>query len=424
MALLILSLAFVMVCLAGRPGPPACAHVPARTCRGALPHPPVSSHTYMKKHLLFLSLLCGVLSSAGDQLPEFADCRKECELVLCPQDPNVRATSPSGGSFGSISAKVDAIDDLIELYSKNSINPVSEIIFNWDCALDCNYKCQQIVHSRRKHAGLPTVKFYGKWPFWRVAGVTEFCSVLFSVANFYVCYSNFRKMATYYAANKAQAAGNDPQSASRSVMAWQYCILLSTLMLGWLFSTVFHIRDTKISETMDYLGAGLIVVANFNAIAVRYFNLHEKRLTRRVFQALMLAMLLGHYSRLYRHWDYDYNMRFSIFMGICSVVLWFLHSLHMNRVFRDSARVYSDPYERRIVKKLLFMGFRASLVPFIPILLNLYLLCAIYFEVNDFEPWLGLLDAHSVWHICTILPPLIWYDWNIWDLELSSRSFK
>lgn len=53
----------------------------------------------------------------------------------------------------------------------------------WSCEDNCQYKCMHEVHEQRMKDGLPTVKFFGKWPFTRVWGCQEIMSVIFSIAN-------------------------------------------------------------------------------------------------------------------------------------------------------------------------------------------------------------------------------------------------
>lgn len=348
---------------------------------------------------IFLLALAVVEASVGDNLSEFKLCCRDCNTVTC------LASSPS------------------QKYAENSINPISAKLFGWDCSLDCDYKCQQQITNSRKRLGLEVVQFYGKWPFQRVFGVTEFFSTVFSMANFYVNYINFEKILRFYKVNE----NTNPDKAS---MFYQYLVLLVVSMGGWIFSSIFHIRDFPLTETLDYMGAGMIAMANFNAIFIRYFGLYrlERRRRRWLFQIILCLVLMAHYTKLYHHWDYSYNMRFNVFFGILAVVLWILHSLDVNRKYREKAHIYSNsiyllPHETRILAKLNHIGLsRSKYIPLIPVALNLFLLLTVLLEMVDFVPLFMLVDAHSLWHLCTIFPPLIWYDWNVWDLELSSRT--
>ncbi|OBA21347.1 Per1-like protein [Metschnikowia bicuspidata var. bicuspidata NRRL YB-4993] len=349
----------------------------------------------------YLLLLVAPLAHAsiGDRLPEFALCVKDCEAETC--------------STSSPSLK----------YLQDSVNPLSAILFAWDCPLDCNYKCQQKVTRIRQNAGLDVVQFYGKWPFRRVLGVTELFSTVFSMANLYVNYGNLPRLLRHYRANKS----THPEKAC---MLFQYLVLLVVSIAGWTGSSVFHIRDFPATEALDYLGASAMSVANFNAIFVRYFGLfrHERRRVRRLVHIVLTIVLLGHYLKFFTQWNYTYNMQFNVFFGLAALSLWILHSLDVNRKYRKNAHIYSNsmhllPHETRILAHLNHVGLsRSRYVPLVPVGLNLYILLALLLEMVDFEPWFLLIDAHSLWHLCTIIPPIIWYDWNVWDLELASKT--
>ena len=56
--------------------------------------------------------------------------------------------------------------------------------------------------------------------------------------------------------------------------------------------------------------------------------------------------------------------------------------------------------------------------PLIPIFNNVMLLLGISLELNDFPPVARLVDAHALWHLVTIFPSIIWFDWNVWDIEM------
>lgn len=348
---------------------------------------------------VFLLAIPLAQASIGDRLPEFSKCTLDCEAVTC------FTTNPS------------------PKYDQDSINPISAFLFNWNCPLDCDYKCQQKVARIRRSAGLDVVQFYGKWPFRRVLGVTEIASTVFSMANFYVNLVNFAKILRHYKASK-------PSHPEKAVMLFQYLFLLVVSMFGWTCSSFFHVRDIPLTEALDYFGASAMTMANFSAIMIRYFGLHtqKKRRVRWLLQAILIIVFVGHCSKLYMQWDYTYNMRFNVIFGLLAAVLWILHSLGVNRKYKEKAHIYSNsiyllPHETRLLAKLNYVRLsRSRYVPLIPVALNIYLIAAVLLEMVDFEPLFMLIDAHSLWHLCTIIPPIFWYDWNVWDLELAART--
>lgn len=353
----------------------------------------------MKVALVAVLLVPAALASVGDKLPEFKLCFSDC--------------------------KATCLDPSSTKYAEDSINWVLANLFQWDCPLDCSYKCQQIVTRDRLAEELPMVQFYGKWPFKRIFGITEFFSTVFSIGNLYVNYRNYNKLKRQY---KLTAYKED----GRSVMLWQYLLLLSVSMVGWFCSTIFHIRDFPLTETLDYFGAGAIIAANFNAIVTRKFRLYrlEKARARKIFQALLGGVLLLHYAKLYLAWDYTYNMRFNVVLGLGALMLWITHSVSVFRQYLQRPYFYNNsihllPYETKILTKLNLVGLsKTKYIPLIPVVLNAFLLVAASLEMTDFEPVAKLVDAHSLWHFCTMFPPIVWYDWNIWDLEMANLQVK
>lgn len=352
----------------------------------------------LKESLAAFLFVLAAKASVGDSLPEFQDCFADCRNTLC--------VSPLSAS---------------SKYQQDSISPLAVRLFSWDCDLDCDYKCQQIVSRERKQAGIPMVQFHGKWPFKRVFGITELFSTVFSLGNFLVNYRNYGKIKRH----RKYVAYRDPEKAT---MLSQFLFLLLMAMIGWTFSTIFHIRDFPTTEKLDYIGAGAIVVAHFNAIVVRKFELFraDKTVARRLFQTALLIFFVLHYAKLYHDWDYAYNMSIHIVFGILSLTLWILHSFAVRRQYLRRPHFYNNsiqllPYETKILTKLNYLGIsKTKNIPLIPVALNLFLISAISFEVLDFEPIASLVDGHALWHLCTIFPPIVWYDWNIWELEMSS----
>ncbi|EGW32170.1 uncharacterized protein SPAPADRAFT_138601 [Spathaspora passalidarum NRRL Y-27907] len=325
----------------------------------------------MKILLVTLLLLAVGYCSIGDTLPEFQTCLEHCQCT--------------------------------------------DSSWLWSCESVCNYQCQQLITNQRESIGLEMVQFYGKWPFIKVFGVQEFFSTLFSLGNFYVNYHNLFKLLRQY---RRGGSGSEYQ-----VMYSQYVILLVASCIGWIFSTVFHFRDVPLTETLDYFGAFAIVLSNLNAITVRFFQLYKHTIILRIWQASLVMLYIYHTTRLLDFWDYQYNMQMNVFVGLTAMILWIAHSLSKYREFQSHFHIYNNsiqilPYETRLLTKLNYLWIsRSSLIPLIPIFNNIFLLGGLSFEMNDFAPIARLVDAHSLWHLTTIFPSIIWHDWNIWDIE-------
>lgn len=371
----------------------------------------------MRLFTLALVFLLGIGEcSIGENLPEYKTCVRECELTMnCRNVFGRRDTSYSSNS-GSTAPQGQVVYNG-ELFRNNYQLPQIFLVF-WSCSADCNYKCQQLITNMRELAGEPMVQFYGKWPFVRVLGMQEIFSVVYSIANFMVNYNCLFKILRQYNKNKKNG-GN-----GFDVMYLEYLQLIVISLFGWTFSTLFHMRDNSVTETLDYYGAFAIVLLNFSAVFVRYMRVYESRFKWRMWKGLMLLIFVFHCLKLKNKWDYGYNTRVNLLFGILSTILWVLHSMRVRKQYLMNFIAYNNsiqllPFEVKILTKLNYLGIsRPKLIPVLPILLNIWLMVGMSFELLDFEPFARLLDAHAIWHLFTIFPPIIWYDWNIWDIEM------
>jgi len=393
----------------------------------------------MKLHYLLL-LAVPIAASEGDRLPGFQDCLLQCEKLMdCNHaailehieaqqqqaeediEPVAQPMKPPHKrDVNSINEREELPQYLLKDFKGNyRLSWITRTVFQWDCMLDCDYKCQQFVTNQRELSGLPMVQFYGKWPFTRILGMTEVMLTLFSIGNYYTNFNSLTKILTQY--NKNYKSGNDA-----FIMYKQYIYLIVGSLAGWAFSTLFHMRDTSLTETLDYFGAAMIMLLNFNAISVRFFRLFTstKRKQRLVLQSSLAVIFVFHCIKLHNKWDYQYNTYFNLFFGVMAMVLWIAHAMRVRSIYSKDFRMYNNsmqllPFETKLLSKLNYLSLsETKFIPILPVLLNLWLLIGMSFELLDFSPWLRLLDAHAIWHLFTIIPPIFWYDWNIWDIEL------
>lgn len=373
------------------------------------------------------------IASPGDLLPDYKACLLSCNLLLKCGGPAIsNMNSAAAAAAGGIKER-DQYNQNPSSYSyadflqNYELNALSRNLFQWDCFLNCKYKCIRFITANRIYNKLEVFQYYGKWPFYRVLGVTELFSTLFSMANFYSNYVNIAKVARAYRKSKLLLDSN----GGAAVMYLQYLVLLMVSCTGWILSTIFHIRDFPLTETLDYFGAGAIILCNFNVIFIRYFSLFElkNKLKLYTFQGALLTAYFLHCRRLLNNWDYDYNVKFNLVFGVGALTLWVLHSRDTNAAYKQNIHVYNNsmqllPFETRILSKLEFVSMftthfsNSKLIPILPILLNVVLMFGMLLELLDFVPIGLMIDAHSLWHLVTIFPPLIWYDWNLWDMEL------
>jgi hypothetical protein len=163
--------------------------------------------------LAILLMLPGVvMASSGDRLPAYQACVDTCVLDRCKTDPPARL------GF--------ALETL-----------------RWTCPGDCAYGCThsitdqlQFTHATTTtHPTTPRMhQFHGKWPFWRLAGIQEPASVLFSLANGWVHYQGWRKV------RRSRVKGGIGMGVV-GLKRWIE-VLAVVQMNTWVWSAVFHTR--------------------------------------------------------------------------------------------------------------------------------------------------------------------------------------
>ena len=245
----------------------------------------------------------------------------------------------------------------------------------WDCAGECDHTCQHIITARRVAASSPIVQFHGKWPFHRFLGMQEPFSVLFSLGNLWAHWTGLHKIRAHI-----------PRSYSLRPF---YVGFAYVGMASWIFSSIFHTRDFRVTEELDYFAAGASVFYGMYYTPIRIFRLDKPTPRRRsvlrawsLLCAMLYAMHVG-YLKLIR-WDYTYNMAANVTAGIIQNLLWSWFSFDK---YRRSKRMWAT-----------WPGLAVAWIMF-----------AMSMELFDFPPWFGCVDAHSLWHFLTIGPTVLWY---------------
>jgi len=152
---------------------------------------------------------------------------------------------------------------------------------------------------------------------------------------------------------------------------------------------IFHTRDFDATEQLDYIAAGASVLYGFFYTPIRVFRLDQKGNKGdsmvRAWAVVCISMFLGHvgYLKLWK-WDYTYNMAANVVVGLTQNALWTWFSFAK---YQKSGRPWA----------------------MLPSVVVVFLLLAMSLELLDFPPLYGCVDAHSLWHLATVLPTLIWY---------------
>ncbi|KHN95275.1 Mn2+ homeostasis protein Per1 [Metarhizium album ARSEF 1941] len=253
----------------------------------------------------------------------------------------------------------------------------------WNCASECDYTCQHIVTAQRVAAGDPIVQFHGKWPFYRFLGMQEPFSVLFSLGNLYAHWHGLAKV-------RARIP------ATYSLRPF-YVMLAQVGIASWVFSAIFHTRDFQLTEELDYFAAGASVLYGLYYTPIRIFRIDRpsprRRSALRVWTLLCIMLYVFHVAYLKGvRWDYAYNMAANVAAGIVQNILWSWFSVTS---FKKSGSLWS----------------------MVPGVVVAWVMFAMSMELFDFPPWLGCIDAHSLWHLLTIGPTVLWYNFLLKDAQ-------
>jgi post-GPI attachment to proteins factor 3 len=116
--------------------------------------------------LLVIATTCTIAyASSGDRSDAFRRCIDKCVMQSC--------TATDGGRTRPVQHNAQQQQPL----------PLALRLTRWSCADDCKYTCMHMLTDFALESGVRMEQYYGKWPFWRFAGMQEPASVVFSIAN-------------------------------------------------------------------------------------------------------------------------------------------------------------------------------------------------------------------------------------------------
>ena len=302
--------------------------------------------------LLFLFILGlvvnGTAASEGDADEVYQECRRLRTQELCAKDKWQRG--------------------------------VLDVLSGWDCAAQGQYECMWESTKRRVAQGTEIVQFHGKWPFVRMGGIQEPASVLFSLGNLWVHWNGLRSVLS------AMSQGH-----GLSWMRSWYVIYGIASLNAWLWSSVFHTRDSGWTEKMDYFSAAFAVLTGSVVALIRTFRPRNTRILAMVSFLIYCAHVA--YLSLWR-FDYSYNMAANVLIGLAHNLIWLFWAVtHPER-----------PYRRTIVVAVILVSLSMGL------------------ELLDFPPWAWILDAHALWHASTIFIIPMFYKFTVQDIQWESSK--
>ena len=232
------------------------------------------------------------------------------------------------------------------------------------CEVECMIECADI----QKEVGFPMFKYRGRWPIRRHFSMVEPVSCISSI--FEALWSLYSLVILF---NMSKKKAGFPFRAPTLLM-W----LFATIAFS--FSTIFHYDDTPSSETLDYIGAFLLIVTmGYNGF-VRCFQVHHPL-------SLYSTMAATYAMASYYVVDLFLNpIRYGFHQNLCAALLLLGLGCWIGASYVERHGFYKWVLLANACT-LLFSGF----------------------EIKDFPPVLDyLLDAHATWHLCGfILFPLL-----------------
>ncbi len=307
--------------------------------------------------LFLLSIFFSFSScSLGDSSWGYRVCRLEC-TERCVNDGY--ADFSAGHEAGFLGAKIDINGRPITGVRRPF--DLSLQLFQWDCDSECGYRCMRLIHEDEQAKGISPKKYHGTWPFLRVFGHQEFFSALFSwlnaVPHVYFGLKFYRSIPRFYS------------------LYWLWVAFAVLGVNTWLWSAVFHTRDTPLTEKLDYYSAWLGILYAGACFIIRAADLRTT-FSRFALLGGFASFFVLHVSYMhFIRFDYGWNMMVTAGSGILLsifVILW---------------------------------GFGSGLRHTRPLAIAYCcLVAASLLEIFDFSPFFDLLDSHAIWHALT--PPV------------------
>ncbi|KAG2488972.1 hypothetical protein HYH03_012588 [Edaphochlamys debaryana] len=297
----------------------------------------------------------------------------------------------------------------------------------------------------------PVEKYFGKWPFQRVAGMQEVVSVAASLANLAAhlwCIARFwaflrrpggisstsrplqlsasslhhQQQYRQHVGSGGPAAGTGEvalhlqlpgspggahttttragasspgadahhRGAASEPARYPFRFLWTAYALlhsnAWIWSALFHCRDTRLTERLDYCSAVGLVAFGLGAAAWRV--LWGRGRGRRIGAAATCAAVAVGFVRhmrymLYVKFDYGYNMKACVAAGVLTAMLWVAW-----------VTLVRHPGRRRMYLFICMVH------------------AAMLLELFDFPPLVRhLVDAHAAWHVATVPLTPLFYAW-------------
>ncbi|KFO52591.1 Post-GPI attachment to proteins factor 3, partial [Corvus brachyrhynchos] len=166
------------------------------------------------------------------------------------------------------------------------------------------------------------------------------------------------------------------------------CVAFAWVSLNaWFWSTVFHTRDTALTEKLDYFCASAVVLHSVYLCCVRTLGLQRPALIS-IFRAFLLLFLAGHISYLSLvRFDYGYNLVANAAAGELGGTGMDWEALELHWELLGASCIQAGECWAVLGATGLCWGYVRG----------------------QSKPLLWVLDAHALWHIGTIPLNVLFY---------------
>jgi len=264
----------------------------------------------------------------------------------------------------------------------------------WNLNDECKYRCMWDIEVQRTIEGAKEpLKYFGKWPFLRLFHFQEFFSSLFSLFNIiphvYVLLQMWELSLNldivYGDGEKSSKQMGDQDSGAINEelkrQKWLHSVWRGyafSAINAWLWSFMFHARDTFFTERMDYFSACFtILYGTYAAFVTIVYPRKPQPAAFNIFLVVILFFARHIYHMHFVKFDYGYNMSVNIALSMGFTIMWIVYAVKKRKQHRSAWKFT---------------------------IASLGLVLASALEIFDFPPMHDLVDAHALWHLAT--PPL------------------
>ena len=344
--------------------------------------------------VLLLTLLPGLgRASQGDQSAVYQSC-----LVGCRRG-GVSADDDVGDGMRGVAESPLCVEE--GDHSGYRLSRLEEFtlrrIMRWGCESDCRYTCMWMIEGEKRRQAIATnqdttvYKYHGKWPFVRILGMQEPASVVLSLLNLGANVNCMWLLRKYI-------GSMEPATRVGKGFLWYGHFALASN--AWVWSAIFHSRDTAMTERLDYFSAGAVMIFDAYLSFSRAFSdlFQTSQISRMLFASGLILFYLRHmYMMHYIKFDYGYHVGLCVAAGVVQSLVWTGWAMFSKQGREHPGRKY----------------------------LVLFVACvnaAVLLEILDFPPIMDILDAHALWHLATV--PLVYCFFEFVKRDVGAFSIK